>query len=456
MSITTTLRRGGVALGCAVLASVTLAPAAQAHEEPDRRAKAIAAGWLNTRLDDGLLHAAFDGGSGPIEYADYGGTVEAAYALDAVDRTRLLPRIADALRGDVDSYITGAGSGEPDDRYAGPTGKLLAFASELDGDDPNPTAFGGTNLVTRMEALTTDDGEDAGRIADLDVAPYNFCTGPNDTPCDYANVFGQIWAARGLLNVASGEASAAVDFLLSQQCDDGHFPTYFDASCAAGQAGPDATALAVVLLSDYAASDDALATALDEAVEFLVGFQSANGSFADDQGLANANSTGLAGWALGIAEREKAAQKAAVWLRALQVAGRPCDGKLARHRGAIAFTKASFQDGVEDGITALTAGEWQTVGVQATPALAHAPAPHVKLGISVPARSDAGGTLRARVSGLAPGERACVGIGKQVKAVVGPRGDKPLSVRVKVPGKGKKTVKVLTANASAADSTTAR
>ena len=430
---TTMLRRvGAAALGVSLLAAA-VAPA-QAHDEADKTAKAIGAGWLNSRLGDGLLHAAYDGGSGPVDYADYGGTVEAAYALDAVGRTRVIPKIADALEGTVDAYITG---GSDSELYAGPTGKLLAFVSDL-GGDADPTAFGGTDLVQRMEDLTTE----SGRIAD--VSGFG----------DYANVFGQIWATRGLLNVDSPEASAALDYLLSQQCADGHFPTYFD-SCS--PAGPDGTAFAVILLHDYAAGDADLAAALDKGTDWLVDWQGRNGGLADDNGVVNADSTGLGGWAFGIEGRAKAAQKAAIWLRALQVAGRPCDQRLARQRGAIAYDKAAFKAGRNHGITQLTAGQWQTVEAQALPALAAAPAADYPFGVASPARLPAGGRTSVQVQGLAPGERACVGIGRHLKAVTGRKDDLPFNVRIDVPSrKGPVTVKLQAANRVTTDSAVVR
>jgi hypothetical protein len=442
---TTLVRRyaGALAVGALTAGLLAGAPAAHAHDA-DRVPKAIGAGWLQSQLGDGLLHAAYlDSFTDPanptvVHYVDYGATVEAAFALDAVDRPRVLPRISEALEDSVDSYITGAESGEPGDLYAGPTGKLLAFASELGSDVPHPASFGGTNLIARMEALTADAGLDAGRIAD----------GAAD---DYANVFGQIWATRGLLNVASAEAPAALDYLLSQQCDDGHFTTYFD-TCATDNPGPDATALAVILLSPYAGSHPTLASALGEAVDFLVGFQSGNGSFTDDNGVANANSTGLGGWALGLMDEHEAAEEAAVWLRALQVPGRGCDGKLASQRGAIAYDGAAYQTGRRKGIKPLTAGQWQTVAAQSVPALAWAPATEVKLAVDAPERVDAGSQVRVRVAGLAPGERACVGIGQRLVSVVGPTDGAAVKVKITVAKPlGKRTVKVLTANDSAAD-----
>lgn len=436
-----TLRRFGTAvLGGSLLVAGLTGGATPAHAQAatDTTAKAIGATWLNGRLDDGLLHAAYDPGSGPVSYADYGGTVEAAYALDAVGRTRLLPRITDALEGSVDSYITGADFGSPDDHYAGPTGKLLAFVSDH-GGAADPTAFGGTDLVARMEALTGADG----RIAD--VSGFG----------DYANVYGQIWAARGLLNVDSPEASAALDFLLTQQCNGGRFLSFFTDTCDGSAPGPDATAFAVILLHDYAAGDPDLAAALDKATDWLVAWQAANGSLDDDNGVANADSTGLGGWAFRLEGRTRAANKAAVWLRALQVPGRGCDGKLAHQRGAIAYDRAAYRDGRNDGITQLAAGQWQTVAVQALPALASAPATSVDIAVNAPRYVDAGGTAWVRVRGLAPGERACVGIRGHLKPVVGIRGDLPVVARIDIPAKkGPVLVHLLAATRTTTDRTT--
>lgn len=430
--MSTSLNRLGAAAlsGSLLVAGLTVGAApAHAHDEPDTLAKAIGATWLNSRLDDGLLHAAYDGGSGPVGYIDYGGTVEAGYALDAVGRTRLLPRITAALEGSVDSYITG---GSDTELYAGPTGKLLAYVSDL-GGDADPTSFGGTDLVERMETLTTP----SGRIQDT------------SSWGDYANVFGQLWAVRGLLAADSPEAPAALDHLLSQQCGDGHFPTYFD-TCQ--PAGPDATALAVILLHDFAAGDAEIAAALGEGTDWLVEWQGPRGGLGDDNGVANANSTGLAGWAFGLEGRPRAATKAAVWLRARQVPGRGCDGNLSGQRGAIAYDNAAYADGRREGLTSLSIGQWQTVAAQSLPALAHAPATHVKLSVDAPERVAPRSRVRVKVDGLAAGERACVGIGRRLASVVGLREGETVVVRITVgKGKGERTVRLLTANDTAID-----
>lgn len=421
MSRNTVRRAGAVALAGALATGLSLVgPAAHAATDPTPVAKG--AGWIQGQLkSDGLLHAAYpDMTTGhPVDYADYGGTVELAYALDAVGKRGKLPAITAGLEASVDSYITG---GSATELYAGPTGKLLAFVTDLSGG-ADPHAFGGTDLVARMEQLTTD----TGRIQD--TSAYG----------DYANVYGQIWATRGLLNVGSSEAAAAESFLLTQQCSDGHFLSFFTDSCDTTAAGPDAAAFAVILLHDKAASDPALATALTKAAGWLASVQQANGSFADDNGQANADSTGLAAWALRLEGKAGAARKAAEWLRSLQVPGAACDGKLSGKRGAIAYDAAAYREGRSSGIGRLVAGQWQTVAAQALPALLAAPGRPGGDSVDGPQRVSAGGTAQVKVA-LAPGERACVGIGgAPQKSVVGPADGSKVTVTVAVPKKTGRT-----------------
>lgn len=454
--MSSSIRRAGVAALTGLVATgLTLAGPSADAATVDPVPVAKGASWIQGQLKaDGLLHAAYaDFGTGdPVDYADYGGTIELAYALDDLGRTAKLPAIADGLAANVDSYVTGADYGEPGDLAAGPTGKLLSFVTDL-GGGADPTSFGGTDLVARMESLTTD----SGRISDVDVAP-NYC-GPVDAPepCDYANVFGQIWATRGLLNVSSGEAAAALDFLLSQQCSDGHFLSFFTDSCGSTAAGPDAAAFAIILLHDKATPGSPLETALADAADWLVSVQAANGSFADDKGHVNSDSTGLAAWALRLAGRPTAAKRAAVWLRALQTPGLGCDGGLVGERGAIAYDAAAYKTGRDKGIRKLTVGEWQTVAAQALPALQSAPATLEPLQVYAPRRLDAGGTATVQVLGLAPGERGCVGIGTRTKPVVGSRNGDSVAVTIAVPkATGPVTVKVQSATDSATDSATVR
>ena len=451
MSINLLRRGGAVALSGAVVAGLTLTgPGAHAATDPTPVAKASS--WVQGQLrSDGLLHQTNDYGTGPIKSRDYGGSIELGYALDAVGRTGKVAAIRDGLAAHVDSYITGADYSEPGDLAAGPTGKLLAFVADL-GGDADPADFGGTDLVARMEALTTD----SGRVSDTDVPPF-YCGPAYDQPCDYANVFGQTWAARGLLDAGSSEGATALSFLLTQQCPDGRFPTYFDDSCDSGEAGPDAAAFAIILLHDETTADPSLAPALTDAADWLESVQRADGSFADDNGKANADSTGLASWALSIEGRADAATKGAVWLRSLQVPGGGCDGKLSGERGAVAYDPATYKAGRKNGIGALEAGQWQTVAAQVLPALLAAPARPGGDSIDVPQRVGAGGTAQIKVA-LAAGERGCVGIGAAPqKSVVGPADGSKVTVTVPVPRKtGRTQVTLRTAAGTLGARTTVR
>ena len=218
----------------------------------------------------------------------------------------------------------------------------------------DPTAFGGTDLVARLEGLTTDAGPSAGRIADQ--SEYG----------DYANTIGQAFAASGLDAAGSTEAAAATTYLLDQQCSAGWFRLLFttdataaDQSCDGGvasgasKADPDTTSLAVILLADQA-DDPTVAAALAKAEAWLLDQQHDDGSFGGGTSTeaANSNSTGLAGWALGLRGHTAEAERAAVWVRGLQAADTaPCTTALTGETGAIAYDAAAFETGRTEGIT---------------------------------------------------------------------------------------------------------
>ena len=197
-SLRSALRRGGTAVlgGTLVASGLVLggpAPSAHAHDGDPVPAQ-IGAGWLESELTGGVIHNDHFG------FDDFGATVEAAYALDAVGDRSSMGAIIDALRTNADAY-TSPGA----EVWAGSTGKLLSFVQDLTGG--NPRNFGGVDLVAQMESVTGSNG----RIAD--VSSFG----------DFANTFGQAWAARGLTLAGSPEAPAAVDFLLDQQCGGGYF-----------------------------------------------------------------------------------------------------------------------------------------------------------------------------------------------------------------------------------------
>lgn len=358
---THSLRRLGPVAAAAVLAlslaacgqeedAVTEDPTAGTSDTPETPEGALAAGdWLRSELDDGVLV------NTQYDTADYSTTVEAVYALRAIEGDDAdLSGVSAALADGVDEY---ASPGK--DIYAGSLAKLVAFAADTGAD---PTNFGGEDLVAQLEERTGP----TGRISD--VSEYG----------DYANSLGQVWAVRGLTLAGSTEADVAWDHLLDQQCSAGFlrqdFPPPAKATtCDVDGSEPsvDATALAVLLLHDVAEGHHA--DALDDAVAWLVEQQAGDGSYEGGGRLpANSNSTGLAGWALHVAGEEEAAAAAAEWVRAHQVPA-DCDGKLAEEAGAIAYDDAALIDAGAKGITVKTAYQWRLATAQAAPALLATP-----------------------------------------------------------------------------------
>lgn len=312
------------------------------------------ADWLTGQLENGVLV------NHQYKTNDDSTTVELAYALRAVDPSApALKQIGKALAKDATTYS------HPDKKtfYSGATAKLLAFATDTGAD---PTSFGGLDLVKQMESLTAA----SGRIGD--VSKYG----------DYANVFGQIWAVRGLLAAKSKEAPAAEKYLLQQQCSAGYFRQDFSKpgskvqGCASGDpASVDTTALAVVLLSDKAAGDDALSAALAQAGRWLRLHQAKDGSFVANiggqPGGPNADSTGLASVALRLGGDDADATKAATWVRAHQLST-DC-GRLGSESGAIAYDDGTLASAVKTGITVKTSFTWRLASAQAVPALLSVP-----------------------------------------------------------------------------------
>jgi hypothetical protein len=402
-AITSALRRGGAAvLGGTLVAGLTVGftaagpiPPAHAHESDPVPAQ-IGATWLESRLTAGVIH------NDQFDFDDFGATVEAAYALDAAGRTGQLPAITAALEAGADSY-TSPGT----EVYSGSTGKLLSFVEDLTTADP--TNFGGVDLVAQLEGVTAPSGQIA------DVSEFG----------DFANVFGQSYAVRGLTLAESAEAPAALEFLLGLQCEAGYFNLNFAEPCDGPVPPADTTAVVVNLLSGLVIGEDqaALDAALAEAVTWIASQQAADGSFGggtETEGP-NVNSTGLAGQALALGGDHEGAERAATWIRGLQVVDTGCDGALADEQGAIAYDAAAYQAGIDDGITDSTAGQWDFAAIQALPALLLAPASEageIDLG-RVPDFLDGGGRLRITVTGIAPGERGCAAVGPNKRAFVG-------------------------------------
>ncbi|WP_181310439.1 hypothetical protein [Nocardioides campestrisoli] len=334
----------------------------------------LAADWLlANRNADGLLEntTSYEGKTSTM--TDVGSSIDLALGLSALD---LEPAEAEAITDAVEASLADyVGSGG--ERYAGPTAKALRLVVDQDRD---PRAFGGVDLQARVEQAVVRRGAAAGRLRDR--SEYG----------DYANSIGQGYAAAALTELDSPRADQVTDFLLLQQCDEGFFRLAFsepdarDQSCGAGDAAaadeaPDTTALVAVQLASVAEAaeesgspDPDVQEALDDVAAWLLAQQAADGSFADPQNGTNANTTGLAGWALHLLGEDEAAARAAAWLRGLQVGQEQTeDGELAEETGAIAYDESSLAQARRHGLSdPLDRSPWVGAGVQAFPALAAA------------------------------------------------------------------------------------
>ena len=267
----------------------------------DDGAITLAGSWLKGELTNGLI----DGGG----FTDFGLSLDAGFALDQVGDKAGVALVNKAFQPKVNDYISGDAFGDKASTYAGAVAKAATFARVAGA---NPTSYGGVNLITRLEERVSATAPVVGRIEDK--SSYG----------DFANTLGQSYAVRALEEAKSTRATDALGFLLLQQCSSGFFRQDFTKDkaaaaqgCAEGQAGSepsiDATGLAVVNLLEGDAKGRAVMTAVEKATTWLKGQQKRNGSFAG-----NTNSTGLAGWALGLAKEKDAATRAATWVRKQQ------------------------------------------------------------------------------------------------------------------------------------------
>ena len=418
MSSSFVRRNGALALLSALVAgglSATGTTAALAAPAPSGTAAvpsgpaSAGARWLTGQLSGGLV----EGEWGP----DHGLSIDVALALDAVGSEAGVQRVADAVAGSVDAYVTGEAFGDTDSSYAGATAKaaVLALAAERD-----PRAFGGRDLVAALEKVTTDSGPATGRVVD------------RSTYGDHANTLGQAYAVRALDAVRSGEAAAATSYLLDQQCAAGFFRLELGAVDAADQtcdgapgAAPDTdvTALAVLSLLPQADDED-VKPHLTAALDWLQRSQRGDGSFGGGTATEtpNANSTGLAGWALGEAGRAKAAARAAGWIRGLQLAHTgACTPYRVGDLGAIAYDAAGLDTVRASGVAKLR-DQVRRASAQALPALGWAPGRVDEVLVppmAGPRFHRAGTSVSVRLGPLAPGEPVCVsmaGSRRQVRA----------------------------------------
>ena len=412
--------RSAVLLATATLTTttaLTAVSAGSAQAAPDPTPARFGSGWLVGELTGGLIH------NEQFDFDDYGLSIDVALGIDEVGgRETNVQQITTAVAAGVRTYVTGAGFGEPNDRYAGATGKSIVLAQAAGRD---PRAFGGVNLVARLNSLTSTEPAIDGRIFDTDngVPDYRF-----------ANTIGQAFAAGGLSAADSPRAADATNFLLQQQCSEGYFRLLFAAPDAADQtcegsqaagnspADTDATAMALIQLAPQVTTSPRVAAAVDAAEAWLLGAQRADGSFGGGTATEapNTNSTGLAGWALSLVGRLGRANAAGTWIRRHQAQDtRPCVTGLTPEHGAVAYDATARDTARSDGITTATSDQFRRASAQALPALAFAPGAASAYQVTGPTGFVRPGSLQTlRIGGLAPAERACFVAPTGARAVI--------------------------------------
>lgn len=346
-------RRATIALTTSALLATGLgaAPAAQAASP---RSEA-AAEWLADQLDGGLLYQEFGG----KRSAQHGPSLDVYFAFEELQVQQAAgDSVLDAVEADADSYIGSGG-----ESYAGATGKLLTAVLT---EGLNPRTFAEVNLVARLKALVHSKRDRRfGRA--MDASRWG----------DFSNTLTQAWAVRAFAGAEHRFVWRTTQYLLKQQCDAGFFRESMkgrncEAARPKGNSAPsvDSTALSVLALKDARrAGVPKLGDDIRQALRWLAGRQNKNGSFTGN-GVRNANSTGLAAWALMSTPWSDSASDAGNWLRKLQVTEANSTGTgLEEEVGAVAYDRAAFKNGADEGISESNAIQWALATAQAAVAL---------------------------------------------------------------------------------------
>lgn len=399
----------------------TAAPAVAADDPTPARQ---GASWLAGQLTHGLIHNTQFGG-----FDDYGLTADTGLELATVGgHPTAVHAVRSALAAHVTDYVSYP-SGTGTHTSAGSLAKLLVVAQATGA---NPAAFGGHNLVGELSALVSKSAPTSGRIEDqLGEGDTDPTTDGDQPDTDFANVLGQALAARGLGNAHAADAAGVLAFLLKQQCPAGWFRINFTGDktsatqgcSSADKADTDATSYAVIQLAALHTRTASVNAAIARARSWLRAHQHSGGAWGGGAGTTavNANSTGLAAWALG---SSAASRKAAIWLRRHQArdAG-TCRTPLARDKGAVAYDDTARTEGRAHGISAASRDQWRRATAQVLVALRYAPSASGRLRVTSASRVKGHHAVRLSVHGTAPWSAVCAVRGSaHTQAYAGPAG----------------------------------
>ncbi len=280
--------------------------------------------WLNKQLTNGLVH------NNEFDYDDYGLSIDVGLAFRALDEKKQARTVRKAIAKHVDSYTTGVDF-MSSDIYANATAKAAAFAQVTGAD---ASKFGGVDLVARLNKRVGNKKPISGRIQD------------KTTGDDFANTIGQAFAVQALATAKSKKAGEGRQVPAGAAVQAGLLPAGLHRRQDGGR--PD---LRRRQAQDHQRSGHrrdrargALAARAPEAVQggqgaiakavtWLTKHQAKNGSFGGGTATeaANANSTGLAAWALGAAGACKQAQQGGPG-RVVQADRLRCVGRERRDR----------------------------------------------------------------------------------------------------------------------------
>ena len=156
---------------------------------------------------------------------------------------------------------------------------------------------------------------------------------PSNPTGDYSNTIGQALDVIALGRATGSVPDEAVDYLLAQQCADGSFRGNLDTAGAPCTGDSDATAFAAQALVGLLGADDPDTV---RALTWLAGRQAANGGILNQDGQYNANTAGVAAQAFAAGGFATQLGRAQAFLASLQM---DCSFATAL-RGGIAFTAA--------------------------------------------------------------------------------------------------------------------